>query len=105
MSTSIEQVVMRRVRTVRTLQFLTSGAVVAPLLLAASLYAIGRLVFVAQVVRNMPSSADVVALARFFTSAFLHAEFLVQAFTALAALAFAWTVRDFFKTVAVYRMA
>lgn len=96
---------MRRVRALRTLQVLTSGAVLAPVLFVASLYAIGRFVFVAKVVENMPPLFDLAAAARFFASAFAHTEFLVQALVVFAGMAFLWVVRDVLRVTTHYRIA
>lgn len=59
-----------------------------------ALWGIGREVWVAKVIANMPSFFDVPALARFLTSAFLHTDFLVQAFAIVASAALIWLARE-----------
>lgn len=105
MESKIKQNVMRRVHTVHTLRPLLSGGVLGTVVLAGSLFLIGRLVFVAQVFRNMPSLADATAVARFLLEAFVHTDFVVQALTLLVVLSLAWIARDIARVVAVGRTA
>jgi hypothetical protein len=90
----IQKNVMRRVRFVHAVRPFVSNAAGALVLLAVSLYSLGREVFVAQVFRNMPSAADYAAVFRFFETAFLNTTFFVQALTVLAALGGLWLVRE-----------
>jgi len=85
---------MRRVYFVHAVRPFLSNAAGAVVLMAASLYLLGRQVFVAQVFRNMPSTSDYAALLRFFEAAFLNTSFVVQLLTVLAALASVWLVRE-----------
>lgn len=92
--------VMRRVRFVHAVR-LASSLVAAFALLGISLYLLGRQVFVAQVMRNMP--ADAAAMLRFFEAAFLNTTFLVQALTVLALLAGLWLLRECARLVTLER--
>ena len=71
----IEALVMRRAYRVRMLRPLV-GAAPAAVVALASLWGIGREVWVARVIENMPEHAA--SLPGFFASAFLHTDFLVQ---------------------------
>lgn len=105
MESKIKQNVMRRVRTIHAVRPLTGGTAVAVVLLGVSLYAIGRMVFVAQVFRNMPAVGDVSAVLRFFLSAFLHTDFVVQVLTLLVTAAALWMVRDIARVLSQLRTA
>ena len=75
----IERVVMRRVHTIRLLRPLFSGGALAALIFVAALWGIGREVWVARVIENMPQPFNLAAEERFFLFAFQHTSFLVQA--------------------------
>lgn len=94
---------MRRVRTIHAVRPFTGGTALAAVFLVLSLYAIGRAVFVAQVFRNMPAVEDVFAVSRFFLSAFLNTDFVVQALTIFVAASALWMVRDALKVLTQYR--
>ncbi|HYE22841.1 MAG TPA: hypothetical protein VEA92_00070 [Candidatus Paceibacterota bacterium] len=100
MESKIKQNVMRRVHTIHTVRPYTSGIALAVVLLGISLYAIGRFVFVAQIFRNMPAVGDVSAVLRFFLSAFLHTELLVQVLTLVVCTAALWMLRDIIRLMA-----
>lgn len=85
---------MRRVRTIHTLRSASTGAGAAVLLLVLSLYLIGRQVWVARVLHNMPSLAHVGAFARFFTYAFAHTHLTVQLLILLVVFAILWLARE-----------
>ena len=85
---------MRRVRIIHALRPFTGRLAAAFVLLGGSLYLLGREVFVAQIVRNVPRTADLSALLGFLESAFLNTTFLVQALTVLALIAGLWLVRE-----------
>jgi len=91
---SIQKTVMRRVKTIHALRAASGGAGVSVLVLIASLYLIGREVWVARVLQNMPSSAHIGENLRFIAGAFAHTEFAVQALTLLCAAAFLWLLRE-----------
>ncbi len=79
--TNIEKTVMRRVRVIRALRPFVSNGALATLALAAALWGISREVWVARVFENMPQTLDVLAASKFFLSAFLGTDLLVQALT------------------------
>ena len=81
---SIERVVMRRIRTVRILRIVLSNAMLALVIFCAALWGIGREVWVAHVLQNAPK--DIREVPRFYVDAFGHTRLLVQALS-LAALA------------------
>lgn len=91
---------MRRVRVIRAMRPFVSNAAGATGLLAASLYLLGREVFVAQIFRNMPSAGDYMALLRFFESAFLNTTLLVQLLTIFIALGGLWLARECIRLLA-----
>ncbi len=89
-----KQVVLRRVRTIRLIRPLLSGTVLGSALAVASLYALGREVWVAHVVENMPSPANLLAFARFLEAAFINTSFVVQVLSLLLVAGLVWVVRD-----------
>lgn len=105
MESQIKQNVMRRVHTIHAARPFTGGTALAVALLVVSLYAIGRMVFVAQVFRNMPAIEDVSAVFQFFLSAFLHTDFIVQVLSVLVFMSALWMVRDAFRSLAQPRTA
>ncbi|HYF28897.1 MAG TPA: hypothetical protein VEA36_00845 [Candidatus Paceibacterota bacterium] len=91
---AIHKNVMRRVRTIHAVRPLASTTALSAFLLLGGLWGIGTQVWVAQVYANMPSVADVGALARFAIAAFANTEFIVQALTLVVLAAAVWIVRD-----------
>ncbi len=90
----IQNVVLRRARTIALLRPLMSGATLGVLVIAASLYVISREVWVARVFENMPSPANITAFFRFFEVAFLNTSFAVQVLTLLMVAGMYWVARD-----------
>lgn len=105
MESQIKQNVMRRVHTMHLLRPLVSTTALAGVVMIVSVYELGRLVFVAQVFRNMPAVQDISALLQFFVSAYLNTDVAVQLFTLLAIFGVAWMVRDIARMVQVPRVA
>lgn len=99
-NTNIKNVVMRRVRTMHALRPLLGAGGFSLAVSVVSLFLIGRLVFVAQVFRNMPSLADIQGVATFFVSALLHTDTLVQLLVLAAVLAAIIAARSFAQTLA-----
>ena len=93
-NSTIHTTVMRRVRTIHALQSSASGVGASVLLAIASLYFIGREVWVARVWENMPNLTNINAFIRFFTYAFLHTHVIVQALILLTIFAALWFVRE-----------
>ncbi len=100
---SIHTNVMHRVRTIHTLRPLLSEAMLAFVLFAVALYGIGREVWVAKIIANMPSATNVAALTRFMVAAFLNTHFIVQALTVLALAAFVWLAHEMARTLTPQR--
>jgi len=96
---AISHTVMRRVRAIRFLRPAFSPAALAFVLFLASLWGIGRQVWVARVFENMPSLADVPAFASFALGAFAGTELLVQALTVLAGAALIRLAADLGKAL------
>jgi hypothetical protein len=92
---------MRRVRRIHALRAAASGVGASFVVLAGSLYFIGREVWVARVFQNMPRVENVSAVFRFFTSAFLSTDFAVQVLVMLCAAAGVWLVREMARVVSV----
>lgn len=86
--------VMRRVRTIHTVRPLLSTTAFSAILFLGALWGIGKQVWVAQVLENMLSLADVGAVSTFVLAAFINTEFIVQVLTVLALAAAIWIVRD-----------
>lgn len=99
MESNIKRNVMRRVGVIRAVRPFLSGTAAGVLVLLVSFYEIGRLVFVAQVFRNMPAIQDVPALVQFFISAFLNTDVLVQLFLVLIIIGVAWIARDIARNI------
>lgn len=99
-STNLQRNVVRRVRTIHALRPLTGSAAGAFVLLGISLYILGREVFVAQVLRNMPSISDLSAVLGFIEAAFFNTTFAVQALSVLAFMAGLWLIREIVRLLA-----
>lgn len=95
--TDIERVVMRRVHTIRYLRPLTSGAVLAALVLVAALWGIGREVWVAHVLQNAPK--DVAGEAQYFVYAFDHTRIIVQALVVLTFASLVYLARSTARSI------
>lgn len=81
---TIEHVVMRRVHTMRALDHALSLTTLSAGLFVLALWGIGREVWVARVLENMPHSGSLVSLAQFYIAAFGHTRFVVQALTVVS---------------------
>ena len=77
----IERIVMRRVHLIRILQLVISTVVLALLTAVATLWGIGREVWVARVLENAPLHIE--DLPNFYIAAFLHTHLIVQVLTVL----------------------
>jgi len=97
--TAIERTVMRRVHLIRILKLIISTLVLAGLSFIATLWGIGREVWVAHVFENGPH--DLIGRAEYLWYAFLHTRFIVQVlvvFTLLSLLLLAREIVRFFHT-------
>jgi hypothetical protein len=93
MNTSrVRAIVMRRVHTIHFLQSPVTTVVFAGILFILTAWGIGREVWVAHVLHNMPSLTDWDAVLRFYLAAFMDTRFIVQALSIVALGAFVWLV-------------
>ena len=90
----IKNTVLRRARFIRAARPLLSGTVLGSIAVLFALYAIGREVWVAHVLENIPVQAGVLAVARFFEVAFLNTSFAVQALSLVLVFGMLWVARD-----------
>jgi len=82
--TNIERIVMQRVRLIRVLRLIISTAVLALLTGIATLWGIGREVWVAP--------ADLVHLPDFFVAAFVQTRFIVQVLAVFTLASFLYLI-------------
>jgi hypothetical protein len=99
----VQKVVLRRARTIAVLRPCISGAMLGVVVIGVSLYVISREVWVARVLENMPSPANLAAFFRFFEVAFLNTSFAVQVLTLLMVAGMYWVARDIALRVQVSR--
>ncbi len=95
---TIEQNVMRRVRTISILRPLVSGGALAALVFVAALWGIGREVWVAKVFENGPQG--LLGHTRYLLYAFDHTRLIVQALTLVTILAFVYLARSVAQGIA-----
>ncbi len=98
--TNIQEVVMRRVHRINHMRPLLSTGTLAFVVFGFALFAIGREVWVAKVLQNMPSMTDVLAVVRFFEAAFINTRFGVQVLIVIALAALIWLARELVRYVA-----
>ncbi len=102
----IKSNVLRRARFIRTARPLLSGTVLGSVATVLALYAIGREVWVARILENVPVQSGMVATARFFESAFLNTSFVVQALSLVLVFGMLWVARDTARNIhAGFRLA
>jgi hypothetical protein len=89
----IKQNVMRRVQAMHTMRLIGRMGF-SLVVFAASLYAIGREVWVARVLHNMPSLTDAPAALSFFLSAFRETHAIVQLTIVLSLVAAFWFAKE-----------
>lgn len=92
-SSPVLNTVMRRVRVIHHVRTFAPG-VVSVVLLMGALFGLGREVWVAKVLENMPSLANIPATLSFFVSAFLHTELFVQILSIVVLAALVWLARE-----------
>ncbi len=92
-NSKIKKTVLARARYIRAIRPVLSCTTFAVVVVAGSLYALGREVWVARVFENMPSLANVFAVLRFFESAFMNTTFVVQMISLLLVFGMVWIVR------------
>lgn len=96
--------VMRRVRTIHALRASATGASISILMLIASLYFIGREVWVARVFQNMPNITDLPAVLRFAFAAFSHSHPIVQILVLFVLTAALWFLREAYRVIRIRPM-
>lgn len=97
---SISHTVMRRVYRIHALRRGVAVVGAASVFLLA-LWGVGREVWVAKVFENMPSVADVPAVALFFLNAFQDTDLVVQALVIVALAALVWFARALARVAAL----
>lgn len=95
----IQSVVMRRVHTVHAIRPFISSTMLAAILSLGSLYLVGREVWVAKVLVNIPNPLNVVSTLRFFEVAFLNTTTLVQVLCVIVAFSVVWILRDMVRAL------
>lgn len=95
----IKQVVLRRAHTIRIMRTVTSGTVVGMVLVLVSLAAIGREVWVARVIENMPAPTNILAVFHFFESAFMNTTAVVQILSVMLVVGVVWAAYDALRQV------
>ena len=94
---TIERIVMRRVRTIRMLNAAFSLTTLSAAAGVLALWGIGREVWVAKVFANGPQ--DTLGHAFYLVYAFLHTQFLVQALTLVALVSVVYIARAMARVI------
>jgi len=97
--TTTKTIVMSRVHAIHFMRPFVSTSALSVVLVFVSIYAVSREVWVDMVLRNMPSPADIGAFVNFFTYAFIHTGFIVQAFSVLAFASALFLVRESLRSL------
>lgn len=84
---------MRRIERIRLVK-LVAAPLGALAVLVIALWGIGREVWVAKVVENMPSLLDVPGMLSFASAAFLHTDLMVQMLAVLLVAATLWLASE-----------
>lgn len=92
-------IVLSRVRTIHALRPFISQGTLSLAVFAGALWGIGREVWVAKIVSNMPSLTDIAGLSNFFLNAFLTTSFSVQMLSVLVIVAVAYSAREMAKFI------
>lgn len=96
----IERIVMRRVRLIRILTFVISTVMFAALTAAATLWGIGKEVWIARVLQNMPAAGNPEQFIAFWVSAFIHTRLLVQVLLVLTVSSFLFLLAETARFIA-----
>jgi predicted exporter len=94
-----KEIVMSRVHAVHAMRPFVSTSALCVVLALVSVYAVSRAVWVEMVLRNMPDITNVSAVVSFFTYAFLHTGFVVQAFSVLALVSAFFLIRESLRSL------
>ncbi len=93
------RVVMARVHTIHALRSSMTTNVLAAFVFAASLWGIGREVWVSRVLQNMPSLQNIPAVVQFYLAAFHDTRTIVQVLALLTAAALVWLIGGIISTL------
>ena len=96
---SIEQTVMRRVTRIHLLRPIISAGALATVIFIIALWGIGREVWVARVLENMPHSPSAYAFSQFWLSAFTHTRSIVQVLSLFALASLVYAVQRFVRSL------
>lgn len=94
-------IVLSRVRAIHALSPFVSQGALSLLVFAGALWGIGREVWVAKIVANMPSLTDIAGLGNFFLNAFVTTSLSVQVLSVLVIVAVAYSAREMAKFIAM----
>ncbi|MBA3789237.1 hypothetical protein H0X32_02480 [Patescibacteria group bacterium] len=98
-NSSLHTNVMRRVYIIHVLNPLFTATVFSVFVFLLAGWGIGREVWLAHILQNMPSPTDIGAVARFYLAAFANTRFIVQALSIIVVGAFIWLVVSVAKTL------
>lgn len=93
---------MRRVYIMYALRPLVSAGALAVLVLTGALWGIGREVWVAHVLNNMPKFTQVTALSRFWVYAFLHTHIIVQVLVLMSVFAIVYLAHTIARLIPLF---
>lgn len=99
-NSTISHIVLRRVRTIHMIRMLSVPALSGVAFILA-VWGIGREVWVAKVLENMPALLDVPQVLTFFKNAFVHTDVPVQILSVVATVALAWLVAGIIRTLSM----
>ena len=97
-NSKIHTTVMRRIYAIRTMK-LAAAPLAALVALAVALWGIGREVWVAKVLENMPALSDVPGILAFGTTAFIQTDLMVQTLSILLIAAILWLASELAHTL------
>ncbi len=95
----IKKKVMKRIYIIYVLRPLVSTGTISAFVLMTALWGIGKEVWVAHVFSNMPQLTNITAFTQFWTYAFLHTHFVVQALTIMAVIAIVYFASSVSKLI------
>lgn len=98
----IERVVMRRVHLLRILGLIISTGALAALTFVATLWGVGREVWVARVFQNMPPASDLMSFARFWFATFVNTRLIVQVLTLFTLASFIYLIREIVRMLFLF---
>jgi len=97
-NSKIQKTVMRRIYAIRLMKLVVAPLAALAALLVA-LWGIGREVWVAKVLENMPALSDVPGILTFGTTAFIQTDLIVQTLSVLFIAAILWLASELAHTL------